>query len=140
MDIKEATSPKKSEADRNSITSTPGPHQISAPEDQNMMDRPPANSEKSDLENSDESAILSSSLDEVSMTVNYERDAEDTTIVECSIGNTPVSYRTRSRSISAAPPSMIAFNFETILAKLKKRVDDDEEQRKRRRMKMSMKW
>ena len=131
MDTKEATSPKKPEADISPITSTPGPHQISALEDQNMMNKPPTTAEKSELENSDESAILSSSLDEVSMTVNYERDADDITIVECNIGNTPVSYRTRSRSVSAAPTSMIAFNFETMLAQLNKRVEDDKDQKEK---------
>ena len=68
-------------------------------------------------------------MKDLSLNVHYEKDPEDTTIFESSVGNTPgVFTRTRSHDGSAVPPCMTTFLMEGLLGKLKKDIEVAEEQ------------
>ena len=69
----------------------------------------PATIKSSELLHSDESTVLSSTMGDDSSVVEYEKGAEDTTLVDCSQNGSPIANRTRSHSVSLVPASMTEF-------------------------------
>ena len=55
--------------------------------------RTPPEIQSSDLLNSDESTVLSSTLGDYSSVVQYEKDAEDTTILDGTQNESPIANR-----------------------------------------------
>ena len=105
MENMEPSSPKTPKEERSPATSTPGHHLFSGIDEPSVTLGTPATIRRSELLYSDENTVLSSTMEESSVVV-YEKGAEDTTIVDCSQGNSPVANRTRSHSVSLAPSSM----------------------------------
>ena len=85
--------------------STPGNPQVYTEEDPRVIASVPSPIVESDLANSNESTILdSSAMDDLFTNVQYDQDMEDTTIIDCTVSNTPgVFTRTRSHDESSAP-------------------------------------
>ena len=111
--------PKEEKSSGSSATSTPGGHHLfSGLEDPSITIRTPPEIQSSDLLNSDESTVLSSTMGDYSSVVQYEKDAEDTTIVDGT--QSPIANRTRSHSVSMMPNSMTEFQINALISKLKK--------------------
>ena len=109
--------------------STPGNSQVSTEGESRTHAKVPSPIMDSDLAKSDESTIVdASSLEDLSMTVQYEKDQEDTTIIDSSVANTSGVYqRTRSKDGTPIPPSVTNFMMEGLLSKLKCDIDGAEE-------------
>ena len=119
----ENTPPISPKATRESVspaTSTPGHHCLFSPltgptESMNS----PARIYHSELSESDENADISSPTGEET-TVLYEKPEDDTTIVEQSLNSSCLSNRTRAKSSTSGPGSIVTFNLSQLIEKVKK--------------------
>ena len=113
--------------------STPGNLQFSAEGDIRVQASVPSPIVDSDLINSNESTILeSSSMEDLSTTVQYEKELEDTTIIDCTVKTPGVYSRTRSHGESGVPPSTTNFLIEGLMGKLKNEIEVAKEQEEKR--------
>ena len=74
MEDMEPTSPKISKEERSPATSTPGHHLFSGIEEPSVTLKTPTTMKKSELTDSDESTILSSTMGEESTVVMFEKE------------------------------------------------------------------
>ena len=103
MENSAPVSPKATRESVSPTTSTPGQHHVFSPlTDPVETLNSPARMRKSELSESDESTVMSSSGEETidQTTVLYEKPEEDTTIVETTPNSSCAAYRTRSKSSS----------------------------------------
>ena len=136
MDDMEPSTPKTHTEERSSgssATSTPGGHHLfSALEDPSITMKTPPTIQSSDLLNSDESTVFSSTMGDDSSVVQYEKDAEDTTILDGTQNESPIANRTRSHSVSMIPNSMTEFQINALISTLKKEIGEEEDKEKER--------
>ena len=121
-------SPKKSGEKVDSATSTPGPQvRPSLTRQRDSLDSP-ARIVKSELSESEESAVFSSPGDNtLEQTTVYEQPEEDTTLQDLTAENSCVASRTRSKSISAEM-NEILFNIKELMSNVEKEENPQEDQ------------
>ena len=128
MEDSKHTSPKKSDERVDTATSTPGPQvHPSLARNRDSMESPPR-IVRSELTESDESAVISTPGNStMEQTTVYEKPEDDTTIQNQTSEGSCIAYRTRSKSVSAEV-SEIVFNLHELMSAVEKEKSPSKDQ------------